>query len=245
MLDHVHDLVRVIATVEHVAHHVQAVDGQALDKAGERHDEVVRGAGGHHGLQNGAVVGVADLLLVARGMQELVHDVGVLRRHGLAHLRARVLAGDPARQAYHPIEVLQVPGLVHDALAAKAVDFLARVVHEGAQLRLLVRVQLRREDHADLLADDAGAVVEDVLEGLVLAVDVADEVVRAARQREDGAKVDDLAHGGAPAGEALRQQAQVPELGYGVRGGVLRLLLRALGHGAPLRWWNDLCVRIR
>ena len=86
------------------------------------------------------------------------------------------------------------------------------VVHEGPQLRLAQLVELAREEHAYLLADDAGAVVEYVQEGLVLAMDVAHEVLGSAGQREDRLEVDDLAHGRLAVGEVAGEQPAVPEV---------------------------------
>jgi len=63
------------------------------------------------------------------------------------------------------------------------------VVDERAEVGLLVLGDLELEGRLHALADDAGAVVEDVLEGLVLAVDVRDEVLGTLGKVEDGLEV--------------------------------------------------------
>ena len=198
--------------VEDVAHDVQAVDGEALDEGRERHDEVVRGARGHDRCEDRLVVLVADALLVARGVHELVEDVGELGLHGLAHLGSGVLARDPAREPHEAVERNEVPALRRKAGRPHAIELLVGVVHEGPQLRLAQLVELAREEHAYLLADDAGAVVEYVQEGLVLAMDVAHEVLGSTGQREDRLEVDDLAHGRLAVGEVAGEQPAVPEV---------------------------------
>ena len=93
-----------------------------------------------------------------------------------------------------------------------AAEFGLGVVDERAELGLLVHGELELEGRLDALADDARAVVEDVLEGLVLAVDVRDEVLGALRQVEDGLEVDDLGVDGLGRRELLRKKLEILEV---------------------------------
>ena len=80
------------------------------------------------------------------------------------------------------------------------------------------------------LADDSGAVVEDVLEGLVLAVYIAHEVLGPLWQVEDGLKVYDLGERCLTGGEVLSEELEVAQVG--VVGCALRGFLAC--HGPPI-----------
>ena len=185
------------------------VDGKALDERGQRADEVVGAAGVDDRADDALVVGQALLSLVVGGVEELVDDVGVFDGHGLADLRARVGAREASRQAHEAHEVYGVPLPGEASLLAQAAQLHVGVVDQGAEVGLLLGGELELEGGAHPLADDAGAVVEDVLEGVVLAVDVGDEVLGALGQVEDGLEVDDLGVGGAGGGELLGEQLEV------------------------------------
>jgi len=103
------DAVGARPAVEDVADEVQVVDGEAFDQRGERADEVVGAAGVDDRADDALMVGQALLVLVGGGVEQLIDDVGVLDRHGLADLRARVGAREPARQAHEAHEVDGVP----------------------------------------------------------------------------------------------------------------------------------------
>lgn len=85
--------------------------------------------------------------------------------------------------------------------------------YERAEVCLLVSGELHGKGLPDALADDAGAVVEDVLEGLVLTVHVRDEVLGALGQVENGLQVDDLGEDGLRRRELLGEKLQVLPLG--------------------------------
>ena len=91
-------------------------------------------------------------------------------------------------------------------------DLLARVVDEGAQVGALSVSELAAEDDVHVLAHHARAVVHDVHERLVLAVDVAHKVLGALGQVENRLEVDDLREGRLLVGKLAREQAQVFEL---------------------------------
>ena len=208
-----HNLVGVRSSVEDVAHHVQVVHGQALDERGQRADEVVRAAGVHDGVDDALVVGQARLALVGADVEKLVDDVGVRNGHGLAHLGAGIGAGEAPRQAHQARERDGVPLRGEADLLAKAPQLELGIVDERAEVCLLVSGELHGKGLPDALADDAGAVVEDVLEGLVLAVHVRDEVLGALGQVENGLQVDDLGEDGLRRRELLGEKLQVLPLG--------------------------------
>ena len=208
-LEPVHDLGRAAAAVEDVAHQVDVVHGQALDELGQRADEVLGGIGFQDRVDDALVVAHAVVVLVGVRVQQLVDDIGVVVRDGAAHLGAGVAAGELAR---HGDELPQhglvpgggvLPGLAHQ------LDLLARVVDERAQVVLCRPVQLALEDDIHVLAHNARAVVEDVHEGLVLAVEVAHEVLGALGQVENSLQVDDLGERRLLVGKLLREQREV------------------------------------
>ena len=128
----VHNLGRAAAAVEDVAHQVQVVDGQALDERGERLDKVVGAGGLQDGLHNALVIAHTIVVLVRVRVQQLVDDIGVVARDGLAHLGAGVAARKRAGDHDELVEHCLVPGGRVLALAADQVDLLARVIDERA-----------------------------------------------------------------------------------------------------------------
>ena len=205
----VEDAVRARAAVEDVADEVQVVDGEALDERRERADEVVGAARVDDRRDDALVVGEARLPLVGGGVEKLVDDVGELDGHGLADLRAGVGAGEVAGQAHKAHERYGIPLGGEAPLVAQAAKLQGGIVDECAEVGLLVFGELELEGRLHALADDARAVVEDVLEGLVLAVDIGDEVLGALRQVEDRLEVDYLGVGGLGGGELLGEELQV------------------------------------
>ena len=188
---------------------MQVVDGQALDEGGEGHDEVVRCLRPHYRGDDLLVVLVAARLALARRVEELVDDVGVGDRHGLTDLGARVQAAQAPRKPHQEEQRVGVPLVARLARLVHAAELLLRIVDEGAEAGALSASKLGREQAVHLLADDPRAVVEDVQERLVLAVDVAHEVLGALGEVENRLEVDDLGERRLLRGEALREQLEV------------------------------------
>jgi len=203
--------VGVRPAVEDVADEVHVVHRETLDERGERANEVVGRAGVYDRVDDALMVGETCLSLVGRDVEKLVDDVGVLDGHRLADLGARVRAREMAGETYEPHERDGVPLLSGVALVVNSSELGLGVVDERAEVGLLVLGDLELEGRLHTLADDAGAVVEDVLEGLVLAVDVRDEVLGALGQVEDGLEVDDLGVDRLGGRELLREKLEILE----------------------------------
>ena len=190
--EQVEDGVGPVAAVKEIADDVEPVDGQPLDQNGERLDEVRAAVNLHDGIEE--LLEVEELRLV--GFRARVHELDddrcVAVGDEAADLRSRILVAHELRELEQAREVLAVPRRRRAPLCAHLVDLLLRVVDERAELRLLVLRQPHAEDVVDLLANDAGAVVEDVEKRGVLAVQVAHEVLDALRQREVRLQVDEL-----------------------------------------------------
>ena len=210
----VDDLVGVRTAVEHVADDVEVVHREALHERGEAHDEVVCRARLNDRVDDAPMVALALVALPGGGVEQLVDDVGVLDGHGAAHLGARVGVGEEAREAHEAHERDRVPLVRGSALLPQAAELAVGVVDEGAEVGLLSERELKAERVRHALSNDAGAVGEDVLERLVLAVHVRDKVLGALRQVEDGLEVDDLRVRRARGGELLGQELEVLAAGF-------------------------------
>lgn len=188
----VHDLRCPSAAVEDIAHQMYVVHREALDELGERRDEVFRRASFEDRVDDAFVVPHAVVVLVGMRVQELVDDIGVFMRDGLAHLGARVAARKTARHGDELVEHGLVPrgriavGIVHQG------DFLVRIVDERAEVGFFLVGEVVAENLVNVLAHHARAVVEDVHERLVFAMEVAHEVLGALGQVKDGLEIDDL-----------------------------------------------------
>ena len=220
----VHNLGRTAAAVEDVTHQMQVVDGETFDERGERLDKVVGTGGLKNRFDNALVIAHAIVILVRMRVQQLVDDIGIITRDGLTYLGAGIAARKRAGNHNELVEHRLVPGRRVLVLAADKVDFLARVVDERAQLALVVKRKRIAKNFVNMLAYDARAVVEDMHEGLVLAMQVAHKMLGALGQVEDGREIDDLGERGLLGGELSRQQAQILE--------VLRIAIE-YDHEAP------------
>ena len=168
-------------------------------------------------------------------VQQLVNDVGVIARDGLADLGARVTAGQGTRHHQQALEHDLVPARRRDVLQMRECELLMRIVDEGAQVALFLLGELVAEDIVHVLAHHARAVVENMQERLVFTVQIAHEMLGALGQVEDCLQVDDLGKHRLLRGKMLREQAQV-----------LERLVGAGDHGAapPFCWMADTCFQI-
>ena len=110
------------------------------------------------------MIDVAVGLDSAACVEQLVDDVGVGDGHGLAHLRARVGLREVACELDELHERGAVPRGRVLVGGLDASELLVGVVDERAELRLLAGREAMAEDGSHALADDARAVVDDVLE---------------------------------------------------------------------------------
>ena len=231
----VHDLGRTAAAVEDVAHQVQVVDGKALDERGERADKGLGRVGLENRVDDALVVAHAIVVLVGVRMQELVDDIGVVVRDGLAHLGARVAARESACHGDEPIEHGAIPGGGVEHLLVGELDLLVRVVDEGAELALLVFVEFGCKDLVHVLANHARAVVEDMHERLVLTMQVAHKMLSSLGEIEDRLQIDDLGEDGLLVGELPGEQLEVLEV-LNVQVGVNhRIVPFRVASGAKIR----------
>ncbi len=204
----VHDLMGARAAVVDVAEDMELVDGQALDHVADGHDEVVCPARGDDGVDDDTDVG--GLVAVAQALvEQFLDDIGEVGREGLAHLRTGVLRRDVATDLHQLVDGDAIPVVEILLLGLDEFEFLLRVVDERAEFLLLRLADVVAEEFVHLALDVAGGVLQHVLEGLALAVEVGEEVLGALGQVHDGLEVDDLGGGLGDVGERLREQLEV------------------------------------
>ena len=202
----VHDDVGPGPPVEHVPHHVEPVHHHPLDEVAHGYDEALSPVDVDDGGDDVLVVVPLVVELVV-GVEELVDDVGVLLGQGLPDLGAGVLGGHQAAHVDEPVEGDAVPLLQVLCVGGHLGELFLGVVDEGGQLVPVGLGDAGGEEGVHLLPHHAGGRIEDVEEGLILPMDVRDEVLRALGQVQNGLEVDDLTagrlHRGVLAGEHL------------------------------------------
>ena len=218
----VHDDVGAGAAVIDITHQMQVIHRQTLDQLAQLDQEV----GGAADIDDGGddvLVIIALVCILVVGVDQLVDDVGIFRRHGFAHLGARVLGADQTAHFNEPVEgdAVPLPHILGDAL--NLLQLLLRIVDQRGQLVALAAGHGGAEQILHLFAHHAGGGDENMLECLVLAVHVGDKVLRALGQVQNGLQVDDLGAGGLHVGELLGQHLQIMQMfrtiGDGVRHG--------------------------
>lgn len=208
-LERVHHDVGARPAVVDVAEDVELVYAEPLNHAAQGDDEVVGAAGGYDGLDDGAHV--VGLVLVFRMLvEELLDDVGEVDGERLAHLRAGVLARHVAAHVHQVVDGDVVPVLDVALLLLHQFQLLLGIVDERAELTLLIGPEGVAKEVVHLALDVARGVFQHVLESLVFAVDVGQEMLRAFWQVEDGTEVDDFSTGVGNSRKRLREQLQIP-----------------------------------
>ena len=210
------DDVRPGPPIEDVAHQVEPIHGGPLDEVADGGDQVRGLADGDDGGDD--VLEVVLLIQVLPvGVEELVQDVGEVGGQSLADLGPGVpLAGGPGHLD-EPVDGDPVPLVQVLDLGLDLLQLLLGIVDEGGQLVELVPGNHVGEQLVQPLPDHAGAGVEDMEEGLVLPVDVGDEVLAALGQVHDGVQIDDLRGRGPDGGEHAGQHFEIAQVIFRVR----------------------------
>ncbi len=207
----VHDDVGARPAVVDVADDVQQVDRQALDQVAHGDDEVIGPAGRNDRVDD--LVHIGGLVrLVARFVEQFLDDVGELLRQGLAHFRARVFGRDVPADAHQLVQCDQIPVVQVFFALPDQFQFLFRIVDQRAKLFLLEVAQRVAEYLVHFALDCTGGIFQHMVESLVLAVDVGQEMLRPFRQVQDGLQVDDFRAGVCHRRKAACQQRQVAQV---------------------------------
>ena len=195
---------------------MQPIHGGPLDQGGEVRDEARRLA---H-LDDGAddVLKVVPLIQVLPvGIEELLQNVGVVGGQVLADLGPGVpLAGGPGHQD-QPVDGDAIPLLQVPDLGGQLLQLLLGIIDERGQLVQLLPGDGVDEQLIEPLPDHAGAGVQNVQEGLVLPVQVGDEVLTALGQVQNGVEIDDLRGRGPDRGEHAGEHPKIAQVSFRVR----------------------------
>ena len=142
-------------------------------------------------------------------MQQLLDDVGILLGEALAHLRAGVFRRDIATEDDQATERCGVELVEVRLRATHQLELLLGVVDQGAELANLLGREALTEELLDFALDVTRGVADDVLEGLVLTMQVGQEMLRRLRQVEDCLQVDDFGRHTRHGREVARKKFQV------------------------------------
>ncbi len=217
----VHDPVGAGATVEDIPDDVEAVHGEGADQGAEGRDELVR----HVGEEDGGdeLRPVVLPVHVVGDVQKLVEDGAEGCGHLLADLRPGVFGGDGLGHLDQPVEGQGAPLPVDGPSLSFLLEDGLRGVDQLGQSGPLGGGQALFKDQVDLGANHAGGGAEQAGEGVVLPVQVAEEILRPLGQGAQGGEADDLGGGGFRVGVIPGQQLQIPPVGGSL-----------LGHGRLL-----------
>ena len=207
----VHDDVRTGTTVEDIADDVHVLHGQALDGGGQGLDDGVGLLDGNDGGDQVVIV-FPQGAFAGLGVQQLVDEVGVILGHEGADPLTGVLAGNIAADLHHAVQDDAVPVIQILVLLSGQGQLGDGVVNEGSQFVALPAGEGGAEELFHLGLDLAGAGVEDVEEGVVLAVDIGHEMLGALGQVQNGVEPHQLLAGCLNGGVLLGQHPQITEL---------------------------------
>ena len=222
--EQIEDVVRPLAPVVDIPHDVQAVHGQPLDEGAEALDDLLRPVDIDNGGDDVLVIGLLVLLVVV-GMEQLVQNIAEGLGHSLAHLGTGVFGGHQLANLHQPVEGDAVPIVHIDGVPLDFLHLFLGVIDKGGEPGPLLFRHGMSENHVHLFPDDAGSVVENMAEGLILAMEVAHEMLGALGQVAYGVQVNDLGADGRDVRVLLGQQLKIILLAAQL------LILQA--HGGP------------
>ncbi len=177
--------------VEDVAEDVQLVNGQSLDDVADGDDEIVCTTSGDDGVNNDVDIG--GLVGVVRAfVEQFLDDVGEIFRQGFPHLGARVFAADVAADSHQPMDGDVIPVLHVVFGGLDKLYFLLWVVDECTQFALFLVADIAVKEFADLALDVSRSVLQHVLEGFALSVQVGQKMLGTFWQMEYGFEIDDF-----------------------------------------------------
>ena len=223
--EHIQNAVGACAAVVDVADHVQSVHRHALDQAAERLDERARHAHLDHRADDVLVVRLLVVLL-AGGVEQLVDDVLEVLRQCFPHLGAGVFGRHRTRQIDQSVQCHPVPLIGCLAGLPHLLQLFRRVVDQCAEAAALTFRHGAVEDIIHLFPDDAGAVIENMLKRLRLAVQIAHEMLGAFGEVTERVEADQRGACRRDAGVLLCQQAQDFDLFCGA--------VRCIFHGSSI-----------
>ena len=204
---------------------MQLIHRQMLDELAQPHDKAVGSAILDDAAHDLAVVQVFIVILKV-GVEQLVQNIAAAGRQTVAHMVAGVLGGHQTADVDQLEKGLGVPLLqriLGGAACLKLGQLFGRIIDQGGKFGTgCFRHGVTQHD-IHLFPDDAGGGVQNVHKGLVLAVQVAHEMLGALGQLEQRLCADDLAGSCRLRGVISGQQGQVLQIianliGFGAHG---------------------------
>ena len=145
-------------------------------------------------------------------MHQFIDDIPEPFGHGFTHFGPGILGRQHLRQAHQAAQRRFPPRFRQGLFPLHQIHFFLRVINQRQQVLLLLLRQRVAEELFHLLADDAGAIVQNMQERVILAVQVAHEMLRPLRQVEDGLQVDDFREDRRLVGELAGQYIEILQL---------------------------------
>lgn len=174
----IHDLIGIFAAVKQVAHDVQRVHRQPLYDVRDCDDKILCAVQFDNGGENFVVIRLF-VKVGAVHIDEFVDDIIEIAGQGFSHLASRIFGGDRLAHFQKPVKLHRVPFFEFcNALGFHLSDDRRGIIDEGRELVALALGHHLSVKRLYLFPDNARAVVHDMAERLVLAVHVAQKVLR-------------------------------------------------------------------
>ena len=174
----------------------------------QRLDESLGTAHLHHGLYHLSIID-ALVCVGAVGVHQLFNQSGITRVNRLAHLAARILGRNLARDNHQMVDRDGAPvGVVLLGLA-RTRHLRGRIVDQRGQRRTVFFHHRRAEQCIDLLPNHTRTRSQQMDECLMFAVQIGKIILRPLGQVHNGAQVDQLVGDRFNRREFLGQQAQI------------------------------------
>ena len=206
--EHIQYGVRPVATVEEIADDMQMGDGEPLHERREILDERSARIRLHDAREQALLIRELRRVRLGARAEELDDDRAQALRNHRRQARRRILVAHELREREQARDVLPVPGRRRAPRRRHLLDLLLRIIDERAELRLLLAAQPRAEHIVHLLADDTGAIIQDMEKRRILAVQITHEMLDALRQHELPLQIDEAALHCRPRRILLRQETQ-------------------------------------
>ena len=157
------------------------VNDQALDELAHGNDALPAAANVNDGVDDGIIIGSLVHAVIFLG-DELLQNVGKIRRHGFADFGTGVFAGCALADLNEAVQRDAEPLVLVFGDFQDLVHFLARVVDQCGKGTLVLLGQGIAEYLVNLAAHGSGTVLQYMGECLVLTMNVGKEMLRSFRE---------------------------------------------------------------
>ena len=204
----IHDDMRTRTTVVNIAHDVQRVDCKPLDKLAHGNDKVIRTLGRDNRTDND--IDIRMLVRLYAGLvQQLLNDIGELRRQRFAHFRACVFGRYVLADFHQLVQGDEIPVVQVRFLFLYQLQLLFRIINQRTDFLLLAFAQRMPEDFIHLPLYRTRSILQHMLKSLVLSMNIRQEMFRTFRQIQNSFQVDDFRTGIGDGRKTARQQLQI------------------------------------